>query len=386
MIRANLTCLALSAALVVAIPIAAAAQDEATTPEGAEWHLAGYAVDGEISTVPWQIDATLLLEDGTASGSTGCNRFTGTYELVGDALTFDDAFAMTRMACPEDQSAVEDGYTANLVLAATWSVEDGFLALADTDGNHILGFEQSVIALTQGDVAAIVASLTALQAEIDRVDGRIDNVRIGTLRDRIKTLEAQVRQLRSTQATAQQSGGNSTFTSAEMTLLKGIPANIRSTCSPLHGNNLPTGTVAAVRCKPGASNISEMAYYLMEHPDAIRTLRTVTRANNVPKGYTCVGGKAGWTVLSSQRGAEGCFVDGGKANLRLVVPAAGCHQLNVAGTRLTKPAIYVAMESPNKRIAPLHLEAVRGTEAPYTLTWVTRDIPHGNTPRSPACY
>ena len=64
MIKARLARLALGAALVISVPVVAVAQDEAVSPEGVEWHLAGYAADGEVGNVPWYIDATLLLEDG----------------------------------------------------------------------------------------------------------------------------------------------------------------------------------------------------------------------------------------------------------------------------------------------------------------------------------
>jgi len=104
---------------------------------------------------------------------------------------------------------------------------------------------------------------------------------------------------------------------------------------------------------------------------AERTLRRVRRSNSVPRGYDCVQDRGGWAVLPAPLGAEGCFVDGGKANLRSVVPAAGCHQLDVA------------TESPDRRIAPLHQQAVRYTYS--ILTWVSRDIPLGNVLLPPDC-
>jgi len=378
MIRANLTRLALGAALVISVPLAAAAQDEATTPEGVEWHLAGYAVDGEIGIVPWHIGPTLLLEDGAASGSTGCNRFTGTYELDGEALTFDPAVAMTRMACPDDQSAVEDGYMAGLPETATWAIEDGFLSLADADGDHILGFEQSVIALTTSDVAALVATLAGQQAEIDQLSGRVDNVRIGTLRERLRTLEAQVKKLQ-VQPAASSSAGSS-FTAAEQTLLKGIPTRIRSTCSALRGSDLPRGTVAAVRCRPGTGAVGEMAYYLMEHRDAVRTFESVMDAHGVPERFGCPAGKPSQFLLHPNS-AEGCFVDGGHANVRLMYMAAGCQQLDAGRTHLTSPVIYVAIEGKNRRISPLYAWTRDHNEG----SAVTKTIGAPGQPLTPVC-
>ena len=379
MIRTTLSRLALSAALVVAIPITAAAQGEATAPEGVEWHLAGYAVGGEVGIVPWQIDATLLLENGVASGSTGCNQFTGEYALDGTSLTFDPAVAMTRTACPDDQSAVEDGYLANLPQTATWAIEDGALMLADAAGDHILGFEQTVIALTASDIAAISAMFADQQAQIDQFGGRIDRIRVGTLRDRIKTLEAQVKKLQTQRPAASTSTGTS-FNKAELTLLKGIPASIRSTCSALRGNN-PAGTLAAVRCRPNARVVGEMAYYLMPYAFAKRTFNSVMASHSVPQGHRCPAGRASRGLLHPASG-EGCFVDaGGRANVRLIELAAGCNQLNIDGKQVATPTIYVALEGKDRRIAPLY----DWTRDRHGGSSVTRSIPHGSQPLSPVC-
>jgi heat shock protein HslJ len=70
---------------------------------GTPWRLEslvwGLGPDGAVS--PAIGEATLLLgEDGTISGSTGCNRFSGGYELDGTTLTA-GPLATTRMACEE---------------------------------------------------------------------------------------------------------------------------------------------------------------------------------------------------------------------------------------------------------------------------------------------
>ena len=45
-------------------------------------------------------------EDGNLSGSTGCNRFTGSFKLDGNELLA-ESLAVTRMACPEPQAGYE---------------------------------------------------------------------------------------------------------------------------------------------------------------------------------------------------------------------------------------------------------------------------------------
>ena len=83
-----------------------------------------------------------------------------------------------------------------------------------------------------------LAGDSAWQAQIERLDERVDSIRIGTLRDRIKTLEAEVARLR--QAARAPSSPNtntsSAFSAAEKVLLKGIPTRIGNTCRPLRSS------------------------------------------------------------------------------------------------------------------------------------------------------
>ena len=155
MIRSTIARLALAAALAISLPAATAAQMEDPSPEGVVWHLAGYAVAGELGIVPWHVDPTLLLDGGRASGSSGCNRFDGTYTLEGDALSFDEAFVMTRMACGDEAGVVEDAYMATLPRTARWSIEDDVLSFFDEAGERLLDFERAVVSLTPSDVAAL---------------------------------------------------------------------------------------------------------------------------------------------------------------------------------------------------------------------------------------
>jgi heat shock protein HslJ len=388
MIKAVLTRLTLAAALVVSVPATVIAQADGADPEGTEWHLTRYAADGASMPVPWQVDATLLLSGGMATGSSSCNTFNGSYQLSLDSLTIDDAFALTQRACVEPDASVETGYMANLPLVSGWSIEDDGLQLSDADGAIILEFEQAVGVLTLSDIAELAALFQAQATDLERLEQRLDSVRIGTLRSRINELESEVKQLRvslAAQSSGNSSGGGggpSAYSSAEKVLLKGIPANIRSTCSPLRVASVPAGTVASVQCQPTSSPVAEMAYYLMEYPDALATMRGVMSANNVKRGFNCYTGKTGWTgpfPLTPFK-AEGCFVRNGKANLRVMDTAALCHRLNVAGAQMKKPTIYAAIEGKNKRIAPLSRWAITPTEDTYTPYDIIRTIPFGNQP------
>ena len=68
--------------------------------EGTYWR----AIELDGTPAPVEVtsrEAHLVFGAGTrVSGSDGCNRLTGTYDLKGDALTFGQ-FAVTQMACPD---------------------------------------------------------------------------------------------------------------------------------------------------------------------------------------------------------------------------------------------------------------------------------------------
>lgn len=80
--------------------------------------------------VPADVTPTIgFADDGTASGMSGCNRFTGRYELTGEGLAF-GPLAMTRMACPEPQSATERAMGTALATITRFDMaEDGRLIL-----------------------------------------------------------------------------------------------------------------------------------------------------------------------------------------------------------------------------------------------------------------
>ena len=91
-----------------------------STLEGVPWVLvSGVDVEGWEQAAP-----SATFEDGKVAGSTGCNRFTASYTVDGDALELGQ-IATTRMACPPPADAVERDYTAALGRVTAWRSEDG---------------------------------------------------------------------------------------------------------------------------------------------------------------------------------------------------------------------------------------------------------------------
>jgi len=78
-----------------------------------------------------------------ASGSGGCNRIMGGYELKGDALTF-ARMASTMMACP-DGMETEQKFLKALGQVKRWKIAGQQLSLMDGSGKVVTVFEAAPI-------------------------------------------------------------------------------------------------------------------------------------------------------------------------------------------------------------------------------------------------
>ncbi len=370
--------LVMSVAMLAALAPIAAAQDVPADPQGADWRLVEQRVEGSLTSVPLTVPASLALADGVANGSGGCNDFSGSYALDGASLSFADEMARTLRSCGPEAEAVEDAYLSVLADVASWTISEGQLELRDTFDETVLVFELPGDALTASQLAQLLARLDAADAAIAAVDTRVDDISIGRLRERLKALEAanarlqqQLSELRATPAPTQ----TSAFSSAERVLLEGVPARIAGTCQPLR-QSLPSGTAAAVQCKPNTSHVTEMAYYLLEDDRALKLFNDRMASGGAspvdiygpPGTPTCEDGVPSYLFADGGGiGGWGCFVDGGKANLRLVQNATACKQLKVGSQQLKRPAMYVAMTGPNDKIVPLNDWALGGKGVTKTI-------------------
>lgn len=100
--------------------------DEASALVG-EWQLVTFGG----TPVPGGIVATAIFgEDGSLTGSGGCNTFSGTYTVDGASLSV-GPLAATRMAC-EATGEIEPAYLDMLQTATGWSVDGGTLTIDST--------------------------------------------------------------------------------------------------------------------------------------------------------------------------------------------------------------------------------------------------------------
>ncbi|SEK21152.1 META domain-containing protein [Rhodococcus maanshanensis] len=80
---------------------------------------------------------TLLIgDDGSVSGSTGCNRMTGTAQVAGDKVTF-GPLATTMMACEPDVAEVERAVLGVLNGETTFTVDADRARVMQADGDGL---------------------------------------------------------------------------------------------------------------------------------------------------------------------------------------------------------------------------------------------------------
>ncbi len=85
------------------------------------------------------VEVVMAFGDGTVSGFSGCNRFSGSYRLTVDTLEF-GPLATTRMACPPDAMRMEDDVLGRLAQVVTAAIEPAELHLFDAQGALLLRF------------------------------------------------------------------------------------------------------------------------------------------------------------------------------------------------------------------------------------------------------
>ena len=170
---------AVLAALLASVLVTACADDDASGAQPAD-----------IEGVPWVLDSgagvdgaapapTATFEGGRVTGTTGCNRYSGTYAVEGGRLTIAPG-ATTMKACPPPADEVERAYLAALGRVGGWRVDGDELVLL-ADGAPALRFRAAspvgswtVTSLVHGDALTSPipgTELTATFAEDGTLSG-----------------------------------------------------------------------------------------------------------------------------------------------------------------------------------------------------------------------
>jgi heat shock protein HslJ len=125
---------ALGLALATLTGAAAMADIPAPPPiEGATWR--AEAIGG--NAPPAGAEVTLEIAGGNASGSAGCNRYTGAARLAGNGLSL-GPLAATRMACAEPLMAVEQAFLDALARTTRYDAAGALRLYAGEDEVAVL--------------------------------------------------------------------------------------------------------------------------------------------------------------------------------------------------------------------------------------------------------
>jgi heat shock protein HslJ len=112
----------------------------ALTLEGTEWLLVKAQLSGAYADIPADVGATLLMQDGRAGGSGGCNSWSTSYVLDGASITFSDQITTTLMMCAGPGGDIETFYLADLPGVTGWAIDGTTLILSNETG-PVLAFE-----------------------------------------------------------------------------------------------------------------------------------------------------------------------------------------------------------------------------------------------------
>ncbi len=103
--------------------------EEADQPlEGIRWVVDGLVATEAVSTVPVGAEASITITDGTAAVEAGCNTGSAPVTITDTTITF-GPLMLTRMACPEPQTTLENAVVAVLDGEVAYTIEGDKLQL-----------------------------------------------------------------------------------------------------------------------------------------------------------------------------------------------------------------------------------------------------------------
>ncbi len=105
------------------------------------WTVTGTVANEAVSSVPMDSTASIMIApDDSVSVNTGCNTGSGTVEISDTTLTF-GPIAITKKACPPEQTALETSVLSVLQGEVTYEIDGSNLSLRSGDGADAIGLE-----------------------------------------------------------------------------------------------------------------------------------------------------------------------------------------------------------------------------------------------------
>jgi heat shock protein HslJ len=144
---------------------------------GTEWRLVSIGpAGGEASLVAGTSVTLKFGEDGRASGSTGCNAYSGTYEVRGDTLSFGRLISTRRACLDQNANQQEQRFIAALEAANRFRLASNRLTIFSDRNRTVLSFtnnqESEPDNGPQDDRSDPIATLSAYYDAINSRDFR----------------------------------------------------------------------------------------------------------------------------------------------------------------------------------------------------------------------
>jgi len=108
---------------------------------GTEWRLVSLGPSGAEANIVAGTTVTLKFgEDGRASGSTGCNMYSGTYQVRGDTLSFSRLISTRRACLDQNANSQEQRFISGLEAANRFRLVGDRLTILSDRGRNVLNF------------------------------------------------------------------------------------------------------------------------------------------------------------------------------------------------------------------------------------------------------
>lgn len=111
---------------------------------GTEWRLVSLGPSGSETDLVAGTTVTLKFgDDGRASGSTGCNSYSGTYQVRGDTLSFGRLISTRRACLDQNANQQEQRFLSALEMANRFRLNSNRLTILSDRGRTVLNFESN---------------------------------------------------------------------------------------------------------------------------------------------------------------------------------------------------------------------------------------------------
>jgi len=108
---------------------------------GIEWRLVSFGPAGSEASLVAGTTVTLKFgEDGRASGSTGCNSYSGTYHVRGDSILFGRLISTKRACLDQNANQQEQRFLSALESANRFRLSSNRLTIMSERGRNVLNF------------------------------------------------------------------------------------------------------------------------------------------------------------------------------------------------------------------------------------------------------